>query len=124
MINRILKREPRAAEMATSVEVTATSVQQEDAEEATAGILEFADPMSLRGLLYQLTGDEELASIKLSSGPGMFGGEMVSITDPDEIATLHAKTLAMLRAHRNGELTSPPQTREHVRKAISLGVGE
>jgi len=109
--------------MATSIEATATGVRQGDAE-ATSGQLEFADPMSLRGLLYQLTGDEELASIKLSSGPGMFGGEMVSITDPDEIATLHAKTLAMLRAHRNGELTSPPQTREHVRKAISLGVGE
>src|SRR5882757_1118044 len=86
--------------------------------------LNFADPLALRGLLYQLTGDEELTTIQLGVMPGMFVGEMAAVTDPAEIARLHEKTLAMLAEHRAGELRPPPQTREHLRAAISLAVGE
>jgi 4-hydroxyacetophenone monooxygenase len=89
-----------------------------------AQALSFADPLALRGLLYQLTGDEELTTIQLGVMPGMFVGEMAAVTDPAEIARLHEKTLAMLAAHRAGELQPPPQTREHLRAAISLAVGE
>ncbi|WP_162938635.1 flavin-containing monooxygenase [Mycobacterium kyogaense] len=83
-----------------------------------------ADPMALRGLLYQLTADEELASLPLTGMPGMFGGDMPAVVDPEAVMVLHRKTAALLAAHRAGTLTPPRQTREHLRTAIAMGLGE
>ena len=55
------------------VEVGTTSVRSEllDASDETiADAVSYADPMVLRGLLYQLTGDEELIEVRLVSGAG------------------------------------------------------
>jgi 4-hydroxyacetophenone monooxygenase len=109
--------------MTSSTDLQAAT--DDEAVTATAAqALNFADPLALRGLLYQLTGDEELKTIQLGVLPGMFVGEMAGLTDPAEIGRLHEKVLAMLAQHRAGTLKSPPQTREHLREAISLAVGE
>lgn len=96
------------------------AAEYQEAEEA----LRFADPLALRGLLYQLTGDESLRAIELAPMPGMFAGEMAGLANPADLALLHEKTLEMLRAHDAGELAPLPATRERLREAIALAVGE
>jgi 4-hydroxyacetophenone monooxygenase len=108
--------------MAMSTQSTTAGNTGQD--EVATRALASADPMALRGLLYQLTADQELASLPMSSMPGMFGGDMPAIVDPAAVATLHEKTLALLAARRAGTLNSSPQTQEHLREAISLGLGE
>jgi 4-hydroxyacetophenone monooxygenase len=92
--------------------------------EMAAQALASADPMALRGLLYQLTGDQALKSLPISSAPGLFGGDMPAVVDPAAVAALHDKTLAVIAAHRAGTLTPRPLTREHLLEAIALGLGE
>src|ERR1700678_2878118 len=45
----------------------------EATDETIVDAMEHADPMVLRGLLYQLTGDEELIEVRLASGSGERG---------------------------------------------------
>ena len=62
----------------------------------------YADPLVLRGLLYQLTGDEEVAGTTVAPVRGFVGGEFsVGVTDPAQIAVLRGKAAAYLKAHRD-----------------------
>ena len=63
--------------MAMSTQSTTAGNTGQD--EVATRALASADPMALRGLLYQLTADQELASLPMSSMPGMFGGDMPAI---------------------------------------------
>jgi 4-hydroxyacetophenone monooxygenase len=59
----------------------------------------FADPMGLRGLLYQLTGDESLASVRVSAQVGI---DPAGFVDEADVALVRGKAAAFLRAYRDG----------------------
>lgn len=67
-------------------------------DEVIEDAVTFADPMVLRGLLYQLTGDEEIARARLNPvGPaalGLAGGD-------DDASLLRRKAVEFLRAYRD-----------------------
>ena len=54
----------------------------------------FADPMTLRGLLYQLTGDEVAAAIPSAIENRGMQGMVSGIPDPDDVALLRARAAA------------------------------
>ena len=58
------------------------------------------DPMTLRGLLYQLTGDPAIAATTLGEAPGMVA-PVKSLVDPQDIELVRTAAAAYLRAHRD-----------------------
>lgn len=83
----------------------------------------YADPMVLRGLLYQLTGDETIAATTVA--PVVFGFlEMQSLTDPSDVALLQSKAAEFLKSYRDhgaGELSVGPADRLH--RSLNLAAG-
>ncbi|ADP81921.1 flavin-containing monooxygenase [Pseudofrankia inefficax] len=76
--------------------LAATDEQIDDA-------VQYADPMALRGLLYQLTGDESVAATKVGPVPGYVGGNLsFGLTDPADIAFLRARAARFLKERRDG----------------------
>ena len=73
--------------------------------DATDEIIEdavnFGDPMVLRGLLYQLTGDPEIAATKTApaTGAGFFGGNGTLVGD--DLALVRRKAAGFLKAYRD-----------------------
>jgi 4-hydroxyacetophenone monooxygenase len=93
-------------------------------DEIIEDAVKYADPMVLRGLLYQLTGDESLADIRV--GPGMAGFvEVRGLADPADIPRLQAKAASFLKSYRDSGAADialgPP---ERLRKSFSLAAGE
>ena len=84
----------------------------------------FADPIVLRGLLYQLTGDESIAAIpNVTAMMGIFG-EVPTITDPEHIALLRGRAAELLKAYRDdgaGDFPFGPESR--LRRAMELASG-
>jgi 4-hydroxyacetophenone monooxygenase len=67
------------------------------------------DPIALRGLLYQLTGDEDVARTKVGPVRGYAGGNLsVGLTDPADVALLRAKAAEFLKAP--SRTRTPPAT--------------
>ncbi len=62
--------------------------------------LESGDPMTLRSVLYQLTGDPEIAATKVAEVPGMFT-PVKALVDPRDIELVRSAAAAYLRAHRD-----------------------
>ena len=85
--------------MSDAIGVTGDAQDAEPFEAVLERALAFADPLALRGLLYQLTGDECLRAVKVGSVPGLFGGVTAAVTDLDDIAVLRAKTVAAVIVH-------------------------
>src|SRR5438105_6868799 len=48
--------------------------------------LEYAEPLVLRGLLYQLTGDEDLVPLEVVAAPRRPGSPPFALADPDDAA--------------------------------------
>ena len=63
--------------------------------------LEYAEPLVLRGLLYQLTGDEELVALELTSGPMGIGSPTFVLANPDDAAMIRRKAADFLKAYRD-----------------------
>jgi 4-hydroxyacetophenone monooxygenase len=83
-----------------------------------------AEPMVLRGLLYQLTGDEEVASIPIAVDPTGFQTFQM-VAEEADVAMLRRKAVEFLRAHRDagaGPLDIGSQ--ERVRRSLPLTLGE
>jgi 4-hydroxyacetophenone monooxygenase len=95
-------------------------------DEQIADAVGFADPMVLRGLLYQLTGDESLAATEVTlSHPGGFGGQVTGLAHPEDVELIRAKAVDFLRSYRDdgaGEITVGPAQRLH--RSLSLTAGE
>ncbi len=101
--------------------LAATDEQIDDA-------VNYADPMVLRGLLYQLTGDESVAATKLGSVAGYTGGNLATgLTDPADIALLRARAAQFLKSYRDSgarPLDPGPAARLPRSLALAGGVAE
>jgi 4-hydroxyacetophenone monooxygenase len=85
----------------------------------------YADPLALRGLLYQLTGDESITATKVSPVKGYVGGDLnVGVTDEDDIARLRAKAATYLKRHRDaGAPDVGPGPADRIPRSLALAGG-
>ncbi|MCB2061014.1 MAG: NAD(P)/FAD-dependent oxidoreductase [Novosphingobium sp.] len=98
-------------------------------DEVIDDALKYADPMVLRGLLYQLTGDGQVRATKAvpfgeGSAYNAAGGVMV-VADEEDVATLRSKALDFLKAYRDGgagEIGYGPE--ERLLESMALSAGE
>jgi 4-hydroxyacetophenone monooxygenase len=84
----------------------------------------FSDPMSLRGLIYQLTGDESLANINVSK-QRVFLAEAVIPASPADVAFIQQKAAKFLKDYRDsgaGPIGIGPI--ERLPKSLALAAGE
>lgn len=87
--------------------------------------INYADPMILRGLLYQLTGDDSVINVDVKIHYLSGRREFYYISNPEQAAMIRAKAVDFLRAHRdNGatEISWGPQ--ERLRTTLSLIAGK
>jgi 4-hydroxyacetophenone monooxygenase len=85
--------------------------------------VESGDPMTLRGLLYQLTGDPAMAATTLGEGPGMIT-PVRTLVDPHDIELVRSAAVAYLRAHRDaGAPTVGPGPAARLPESLGLAAG-
>ncbi len=83
----------------------------------------YADPMVLRGLVYQLTGDPEVAQTGVRHVQAGFAQAVAPASEPD-VALLRAKAAAFLKAYRDsgaGVIGIGPRERLPVSLGLMLG---
>ena len=95
-------------------------------DETIDDAVKYADPMVLRGLLYQLTGDERIAATEVATtvSKALFSAEVSSVAKPSDVALLQAKAAAFLKAYRDrgaGEINYGPA--ERLPRSLSLAAG-
>jgi 4-hydroxyacetophenone monooxygenase len=85
--------------------------------------VKYADPMVLRGLIYQLTGDESLEAAQVV--PIQFGFlEAQMLARPTDVALVQSKAAEFLKNYRDrgaGDISVGPQTR--LPRSLSLSAG-
>ncbi|MDQ1423837.1 MAG: 4-hydroxyacetophenone monooxygenase, partial [Acidimicrobiaceae bacterium] len=82
------------------------------------------DPMTLRAVVYQLTGDRAILATSPGEVPGMFG-PVKALTDPNDVHLVRSAAAAYLRAHRDreaplGDHGSP----DRLATSLELAVGD
>jgi 4-hydroxyacetophenone monooxygenase len=95
----------------------------EATDEMIADAMEYANPMTLRGLLYQLTGDEDIARVRLRT-VDFRDREMQAVADPADVALIRSKAAKLLRGLRDagpGDVEVGPMDRLH--RSLELAVG-
>ncbi|HEX4210533.1 MAG TPA: hypothetical protein VHY56_09085, partial [Candidatus Binataceae bacterium] len=82
-------------------------------DETIDDAVKYADPMVLRGLLYQLTGDESIATTQATtadirhSEPGSASKELAivqskaDVADPSDLAMIQSKAATFLKSYRD-----------------------
>jgi len=96
--------------------LTATDETIEDA-------VRHADPMVLRGLLYQLTGDESIAATQAATIT-VRNVEISVVAKPADVALIQSKAAAFLKSYRDrgaGDISYGPPERLH--RSLSLAAG-
>jgi 4-hydroxyacetophenone monooxygenase len=96
---------------------TATDATIDDA-------VQYGDPLALRGLLYQLTGDDELLDIEVNVMIISGYRAMPHVAHEEGIARIRAKAAAFLKSYRDagaGEISSGPP--ERWQRSVSLTAG-
>ncbi len=92
-------------------------------DETIENAMQYASPLVLRGLLYQLTGDESLKEmVPGSAGKFVVGSELA---DPEHERQIRKKAADFLKTYRDsgaGELDLGPQ--ERLRTSLSLTAGQ
>ncbi len=85
--------------------------------------VQYADPLVLRGILYQLTGDESLASVSV----GTFGAgfvQVAAVTDPADVELIRSKAADFLKAYRDsGADDIPIGPQDRLPRSLSLAAG-
>ncbi len=76
-------------------------------DDEIANAVEHASPLVLRGLLYQLTGDEKLLELPTGTVTAGFRGETPAITDPDAVAFVRRRAAEYLMANRDAGASDP-----------------
>ena len=82
-----------------------------------------ADPMVLRGLLYQLTGDESIAATEVATIT-IRNVELSVVKKPADVALIQSKAAAFLKSYRDqgaGDISYGPPERLH--RSLSLAAG-
>ena len=95
----------------------------EASDEAIEDAIGYADPMVLRGLLYQLTGDPEIKAMKLKT-VRMGRVETAEPASPADVATLRRKAVDFLKGYRDagaGRIGYGPW--ERLPESMSMVVG-
>ena len=85
--------------------------------------VQYADPLVLRGLLYQLTGDESLAPVSVGRFQAGFM-QVAAVTDPADVEMIRSKAVDFLKSYRDsgaGDLPIGPADR--LPQSMSLAVG-
>jgi 4-hydroxyacetophenone monooxygenase len=109
-------------------DMTATDTTRQELLDASDEQIEdavtYADPMVLRGLLYQLTADEEVRTTKVEAV--VFGfGQAPMVTSKEEVEMLRRKAADFLRAYRDsGAGWIDPGPEKRLPTSLSLAVGE
>jgi 4-hydroxyacetophenone monooxygenase len=85
--------------------------------------ISYADPILLRGLLYALTGDEEVAAIPDELAGSDFRGPQPSIIDPGYSRILRGKAAEFLKKYRNVGRRQFRLPERRIRRAMELTVG-
>jgi 4-hydroxyacetophenone monooxygenase len=96
--------------------LTATDEMIDDA-------VKYADPMVLRGLLYQLTGDESIAATKVATMT-IRNVEIPGLSNPSDVALIQAKAAAFLKSYRDqgaGDIPYGPP--ERLPRSLNLAAG-
>ena len=78
----------------------ATDAQVDDA-------VRHASPLVLRGLLYQLTGDEDVRSVPTGMVPAGFRGDTPAVTDSDAVALIRERAAKFLKDWRDAGAPDP-----------------
>ena len=79
--------------MATGMTTTRSELLEASDQEIDEAI-SYADPMALRGLLYQLTADERVAATRVT---GQVGIDAAAVADQEDVALLRAKAADFLK---------------------------
>jgi 4-hydroxyacetophenone monooxygenase len=93
----------------------------EASDETIDDAVAYADPMALRGLLYQLTGDESVAATRVKAQEGI---DAATIPGENEVVLLRAKAASFLKAYRDAG--APPidiGAAERLPRSLALAVG-
>src|SRR5581483_3735528 len=106
-----------AAQMSERTELlTATDEVIDDA-------VKYADPMVLRGLLYQLTGDESVAATGVAT-MNIRNAEIPMVANPADVELIQSKAAAFLKSYRDqGAPEIPYGPPERLRRSINLALG-
>ena len=114
-----------AVEAGAMPATTSTSSELlEASREQIERAVEHAEPMVLRGLLYQLTGDEEVAATGITIDPTGFQTAMMVASDED-VALLRRKAVEFLVRHRDsGAEPIGIGPEERLPASLSLTLGE
>jgi 4-hydroxyacetophenone monooxygenase len=95
----------------------------EATDEEIEDAVQFADLVALRGLLYQLTGDEAVANTRVSLVQAGFGSAPM-VSDEDDQAFLRSKAVEFLKEYRD---TGAPEldigSPERLERSIALATG-
>lgn len=86
--------------------------------------VKYSDPMALRGLIYQLTGDETLADIKVTK-QRIFMAEAVVPASDDGIVLIQKRAAEFLKAYRDkGAQPLGPGPMDRLPRSLALAAGE
>jgi hypothetical protein len=75
-------------------------------DETIDDAVKYADPMVLRGLLYQLTGDESIAATEVATTT-IRNVEISSVSNPLDVALIQSKAAAFLKSYRDQGARNP-----------------
>jgi 4-hydroxyacetophenone monooxygenase len=92
-------------------------------DETIDDAVKYADPMVLRGLLYQLTGDESIAATEVATTT-IRNVEISSVSKPSDVALIQSKAAAFLKSYRDqgaGDIPYGPP--ERLRRSLNLAAG-
>ncbi len=107
------------ADAETSIRSELLGASDAQIEEA----VKFAEAMVLRGLIYQLTGDESLAAVvpeRIRAGYSEFD----AVTNPVDVAAIQSKAADFLKRYRDaGAKPISPGPPERMRRSLSLAAG-
>jgi 4-hydroxyacetophenone monooxygenase len=85
----------------------------------------YADPLVLRGILYQLTGDVDLVGIELKTILVHGYRRVQQVARDDDTALIRAKAAAFLKSYRDaGAGDVPPGPTDRLRESMSLTAGD
>jgi 4-hydroxyacetophenone monooxygenase len=82
--------------LGTSIRTELLEASDEEIRDAVG----YADPMVLRGLLYQMTGDEELAAVRIGNVDGGRKYAVRGIANSHDVDLINEKAVAFLKSYR------------------------